>query len=180
MEVDRELDRGKQALPPVVTDLPALGEQVLHRPEVGHDRTLKQRGNLWHGLGVAQHVAPHGLGAGVEAVEFRKRRRKPLLWVADPRPGGRVGRGVAIGPASRACLQEVGYVGEVVVDGKPVDPRALGYLAYGGVGGPPRAVQLDRGLHDPASRLALALSPLLHLVLALVLRHFAKHYTKRY
>ena len=63
-----------------------------------------------------------------------------LLRIADPRPRFRVGRRVALGPTPRARLQEVGCVGEVVVDGQPVDPGALGYLAYGSVGWPPRAV----------------------------------------
>ena len=140
MEVDRELDRGTQALPPVITDLPAFGEQVANRLKVGYDRTLEQSSELGHSFGVAQDVRPHRLGAGVEAVELRKRRPKPLLRVADPRPRGRVRRGVALGPTPRTCLEEVGYVGEVVVDGQPVHPSALGYLAYGGAGRPPRAV----------------------------------------
>jgi hypothetical protein len=74
---------------------------------------------------------------------------KEALRVADLRPGRRIGRGVALGPAPRACLQEVGYVGEVVLDARPFDPGALGYLAYGSIGGPERAVQLDGGRRDP-------------------------------
>src|SRR5215210_4521137 len=53
VEVDRELDRREQAFPSVITDLPSFSEQVAHRPEVGHDRTLEQSGELGHRLGVA-------------------------------------------------------------------------------------------------------------------------------
>src|SRR5215208_3756022 len=89
---------------------------------------------------VGEPPSPQRLGVRVEAVQICQCRPKPLLRVADLCPGCWIRRRVPLGPASRTCLQKISCVGEVVVDGQPVHPSALGYLAYGGAGGSPRAV----------------------------------------
>ena len=121
MEVDRELDRGMQALPPVITDLPAFGRAGREPPQgrVRPNPRAEQRARAYRAS--RRTLALIG-SVGRRSRRARKRRPKPLLRVADPRPRGSRWRGVALGPTPRTCLEEVGCVGEVVVDGQPVHP----------------------------------------------------------
>jgi hypothetical protein len=95
----------------------------------------------------------------VPPVELLEGRLQPLIGIVDRRPGGRIGQWVLRHPVRRAGIEQSLLVGEVAVDGRPLDAGAIGDRADRGSRGPDRPVEVDRGLGDPQPGLFLELSP---------------------
>ena len=53
VEIDRKLERRKQAPPPFAANLPTVDEQLADRLEVGRQRTFEQGGKSGHRLRIA-------------------------------------------------------------------------------------------------------------------------------
>ena len=115
-------------------------------------------------LGVAQHAGGQLRVAPVPVVERAQAGAQAFAPVRDRPPGLRVRQRVALRHQARAGEEEAPLVGEVGVQGVPLNAGPLGHHAEAGERRPDAAVQLDGGLHDASLGVGLPLGAALQRV----------------
>ena len=143
---------------------PAPCERVGQGPEAGRHlvEDLRVRGDEG---GVPDEQRQVGLDGLVPRVEVAEHPAKAALGIVDLGQRPEVGQRMLRLPVLGARPEERSVVGEVRVDGVPLDACPLGDPADRRPRRAGARVQVDRGLDDPLSRLRLPPRPLFQLVL---------------